>query len=52
MPIREFMRGGHKLITEPTIITKHRRPIGMWIPTWQSVMVVDTKVGTGQTSSR
>lgn len=32
MHIREFLRGGYKNITEPTIITKHGRPVATWQP--------------------
>lgn len=34
MHIRDFLRGGYKDITEPTLITKHDRPIATWRP-WQ-----------------
>lgn len=30
--IRDFLRGGYQQITEETIVTKHGRPIGRWVP--------------------
>jgi len=27
MPVREFLRGGYREITEPTVISNHGRPV-------------------------
>ncbi len=32
MPVRDFMRGGYKRITEATIVTKHGRPMFTVLP--------------------
>lgn len=36
MHVRDFLRGGYQKIDEPTLITKHGREIGTWIPPIQS----------------
>jgi hypothetical protein len=50
MPVRDFMRGGYKLILEPTVVTKHGRPVFTVLPPFQSYMLVDTKIGKGETT--
>jgi antitoxin (DNA-binding transcriptional repressor) of toxin-antitoxin stability system len=32
MPMREFLRGGYKNITELTLITNHGKPVATWMP--------------------
>ena len=32
MPVRIFLRGGYKDLTELTLITHHGRPIATWMP--------------------
>lgn len=52
MSVRDFMRGGYKNVTEPTVITKHGRAIGTWLPFGVAYFFTESKVGTGKTSSR
>ena len=52
--VREFMRGGYKLIMEPTIVTKHGRPVFTVLPPWLPVdigTIKDTR-SEFKTSSR
>jgi hypothetical protein len=30
--IRDFLRGEYKNIKEVTVVTKHGRPVGTWVP--------------------
>lgn len=41
MSVRDFLRGGYKRIEEPTVITKHKRPVGMWLPPWTNFTVIN-----------
>ena len=50
MHVRDFLRGGYKEIKEPTVITRHGRVIATWLPSWVGYMLVETKVGAGETT--
>jgi hypothetical protein len=52
--VRDFMRGGYKQIMEPTVVTKHGRPVFTVLPPWLPVDIGTIKDARSEakTSSR